>query len=184
MDSFTIIDGAVVAIIVVSALLAYSRGLVREALAIVGWIGAAVVAFVFAGPAGKFVGSMPVIGDLIDSSCELMIIAGFAAVFAIALAVFSIFTPLLSSVIRRSALDAVDQSLGFLFGVARGIVLVSVGFFLYNTILSGQSMPVVDDSRSASIFDSLTGKIESQDPQAAVGWLSARYDQLLGSCTQ
>jgi len=38
MDGFTIIDGVVALIIVLSALLAYSRGFVREGLAIAGWI--------------------------------------------------------------------------------------------------------------------------------------------------
>ena len=40
MEGFTIIDGVVALVIVVSALLAYSRGIVREAMAILGWIGA------------------------------------------------------------------------------------------------------------------------------------------------
>ena len=48
MEGFTLIDGVVTLVIVLSAILAYSRGLVREAMAIAGWIGAAVLAFVFA----------------------------------------------------------------------------------------------------------------------------------------
>ena len=48
MEGFTIIDAVVAGIIVISALLAYSRGLVREAMAIAGWIGATVLAFIFA----------------------------------------------------------------------------------------------------------------------------------------
>ncbi len=182
MDGFTIIDGVVAIVIVVSALLAYSRGIVREALSIVGWIAAAIVAFNFASPAGVFVGNLPVIGSLIDSSCELQLIVGFAAVFAIALAIFSIFTPLLSSMVRNTALDAFDQAGGFLFGVVRGIILIAVGFFLYNTILSSQGLEIVDDSRSAKIFNNLTGQIEDQDPEAALGWLTSHYNDLLGTC--
>ena len=48
MDGFTIIDGVVALVIVLSALLAYSRGFVRESLAIAGWIAAGIVAFIFA----------------------------------------------------------------------------------------------------------------------------------------
>ena len=48
MEGFTVVDGVVAVIIVMSALLAYSRGLVREILAIAGWVRAAVVAFIFA----------------------------------------------------------------------------------------------------------------------------------------
>ena len=43
MEGFTIIDGVVALVIVLSALLAYGRGLVREFMAIVGWIAAAIL---------------------------------------------------------------------------------------------------------------------------------------------
>ncbi|MBP9181940.1 MAG: CvpA family protein, partial [Fuscovulum sp.] len=48
MENFTAVDGGAALIIILSAILAYSRGFVRELMAIVGWIGAAVVAFLFA----------------------------------------------------------------------------------------------------------------------------------------
>lgn len=94
MDGFTLIDGIVALVIVVSALLAYSRGFVREALSIAGWIGAAILASVFASQAEPLVKELPVIGGFIGESCELAIIAAFAAVFALALVIMSIITPL------------------------------------------------------------------------------------------
>ena len=48
MEGFTLVDGGVAVIIVLSAILAYSRGFVREAMAIAGWVGAAFLAFLFA----------------------------------------------------------------------------------------------------------------------------------------
>ena len=48
MDSFTLVDGGSAAILLISAILAYSRGLVREVLSIAGWVAAAVSAFIFA----------------------------------------------------------------------------------------------------------------------------------------
>jgi membrane protein required for colicin V production len=182
MEGFTIIDGIVAVIIVISALLAYSRGLVRELLAIAGWVGAAILAFIFADQAQPLVAQIPILGDFIGDSCELGIIAAFAAVFAVALVVFAIFTPLFSGAIQRSALGGLDQGLGFLFGVARGVLLVAVGFFVYNTVLSSQEIPMVDDSRSAAVFATLTDQIAAQDPQAALGWVTAQYEQLVGTC--
>src|SRR6476661_8219003 len=102
MSGFTIIDAVVALVIVVSALLAYSRGLVRELLAIAGWVGATILAFVFADQVQPLVRQAPVIGDFIGDSCELSIIGAFAAVFAVALLLFSIFTPLFSGVVQRS----------------------------------------------------------------------------------
>jgi membrane protein required for colicin V production len=182
MEGFTIIDGVVAVIIVLSALLAYSRGFVREALAIAGWIGATILAFIFADQVVPLIRQIPVLGDFIGDSCELSIIAAFALVFAIALVVFSIFTPLFSSAVQRSALGGVDQGLGFLFGVFRGILLVAVGFFVYETVLAAQAIPMVEDSRAAAVFSRLTGQIEEQNPEQALGWITTQYEQLVGDC--
>lgn len=182
MEGFTIIDGVVALVIVLSALLAYSRGLVRETLAIAGWIAASVLAFLFADQIQPLVRQIPVLGDFIGDSCELSIMAAFAAVFAVALVVFSIFTPLFSSVVQRSALGGVDQGLGFLFGVLRGILLVAVAFFVYQTVLSTQSIAMVEDSRAAAVFSRLTGQIEERRPEEALGWITTQYEQLVGDC--
>jgi hypothetical protein len=73
MEGFTLIDGLISVVIVLSAILAYSRGLVREAMAIAGWVGAAVLAFVFAESAQPLVKEIPVLGDFLKDSCELSI---------------------------------------------------------------------------------------------------------------
>jgi membrane protein required for colicin V production len=179
---FTIIDGIVAIIIVMSALLAYARGFVREALAIAGWIGATILAFIFADQVQPLIRQIPVLGDFIGDSCELSIIGAFAAVFAVALVVFSIFTPLFSSVVQRSVLGGLDQGLGFLFGVARGILLVAIGFFVYDTVLSAQNIPMIEDSRAAAVFNQLTGRIGEQDPEQALSWITTQYQQLVGDC--
>jgi membrane protein required for colicin V production len=182
MEGFTIVDGVVAVVIIVSALLAYSRGFVREALAIAGWIGATILAFIFADQAQPLIKAIPVVGDFIGDSCELSIIAAFAAVFAVALVVFSIFTPLFSGAVQRSAIGGLDQGAGFLFGVLRGILLIAVAFFVYQTILSTQDVAMIDDSRSAKVFSRLTGQIEGRDPEAALGWVTTQYEQLVGDC--
>jgi len=177
---FTLIDGVVAIIIVLSALLAYSRGFVREVMAIAGWAGATILAFLFANQAEPLIRQIPVLGDFIGDSPELSIIAAFAAVFAVSLVVFSIFTPLFSSLIQRSALGGLDQGLGFVFGVARGILLVAVAFFVYQTVLSTQKIEMIENSRSAVIFSQFTGQIGDQDPQAFLGWLQSKYGELIG----
>ncbi|MBY6090106.1 CvpA family protein [Pseudooceanicola sp. 502str34] len=182
MEGFTIIDGIVAAVIVLSALLAYSRGIVREALAIAGWIVAAVLGFIFAPQVQPLVKEIPVIGEFISDSCELSVITAFAVVFAVALLIASLFTPLFSSLVQRSAVGALDQALGFLFGVARGILLVAIAFFVYETVITSQDMPMVDNSRSAQVFARLTGKIENEDPERALGWITQQYEQLVGFC--
>lgn len=184
MDGFTIIDGLVALIVIVSALLAYSRGFVREAMAIAGWIAAAILGFIFAPKVEPLIKEIPVLGEFVADSCELSMIAAFAAVFAVALIIVSFFTPLFSSLVQRSALGGVDQGLGFFFGVARGILLIAIAFFVYETVITGQTFTMVDESRSAQVFAKLTGAIEEKNPEQALGWVTQQYENLVGSCGQ
>jgi membrane protein required for colicin V production len=182
MEGFTLIDGIVAGVIVLSAILAYARGFVREAMAILGWVGAAVLAFVFAPTAQPLVKEVPVLGEFLADSCELSMIAAFASVFAIGLILASLFTPLLSSVVHRTALGGLDQGLGFLFGVARGVILVLVAFLVYDRALSGAALAMVDESRSAKVYESFAARIDATVPQGAPDWVMTRYDDLTRSC--
>ncbi|WP_299818654.1 CvpA family protein [uncultured Jannaschia sp.] len=182
MDGFTIVDGVVAAVIVISAILAYSRGLVRELMAILGWVAAAILAFTFAGAAEPLVKEIPYLGDILGESCELAVLAAFAVVFALSLVVVSFFTPLLSGAVRGSVLGPVDQGLGFLFGVLRGLILVAVAFVVYDRVTVGQGMPVVENSRSANVFARGKARIEAQIPADAPGWILTRYEALVGDC--
>ena len=183
MDTFTLIDGIVGALIVVSALLAYSRGLLREVMAIAGWVIAAILGFVFVEQAQPLVRQIPVVGDFLGDSCELSVVASFGVVFLVALVVVSIFTPLLSTLVQRTVLGGADQALGFLFGVARGILLVAIAFFIYDTVITSQATPMIDNSRSAAVFGRFTDNIQDQNPEAALGWLTRQYAALLSSCS-
>jgi len=184
MEGFTIIDGLVALIIVVSALLAYSRGFVREVMSILGWVASAVLGFLFAPKVEPLIKEIPVLGDFVADSCELSIIAAFAAVFAVALILVSFFTPLFSSLVQRSALGGIDQGLGFFFGVARGILLLAIAFFVYKTVITEQTFTMVDESRSAQVFARLTDQIEERNPEQALGWVTQQYENLVGSCAQ
>ncbi|MBT9245218.1 CvpA family protein [Gemmobacter fulvus] len=183
MEGFTIIDGVVAAVIVLSAILAYSRGLVREGMAIAGWIGAAVLAYVFAAQAQPLVKELPVIGNFLGDSCELSVIAAFAAVFAIGLVLAALFTPLLSTWVNQSVLGGLDQALGFLFGVVRGVLLVAVAFIVYDRAVAADTVPMVDNSRSAKVFASFQGNIDETIPSDAPGWIVQKYEGLVSICT-
>jgi len=182
MENFTAVDGGAALIIILSAILAYSRGLVRELMAIVGWIGAAIVAFIFAPAATPIVKELPVVGDFLADSCELSVIAAFAGVFAIGLILAALFTPLFASVVQRSALGGIDQALGFLFGVLRGVLLIAVAFIVYDRALSNQSIPMIDNSRTAKVFANFQAQIDDNIPSDAPGWIVDRYNDLTNVC--
>ena len=184
MDGFTIIDFGVIVIIAVSALLAFSRGIVREGMAIAGWIAAAILAFIFADTAQPLVRQIPYLGDILGDSCELLILASFAVIFAIALLIVSIFTPLLSSLVQKSILSSLDKNLGFIFGICRGLVLVIAAFFVYFTVMPNQKVISIETSKSATIFQYYADDFKNQNPETALDWVRTQYDHLINECSK
>lgn len=184
MDGFTIIDFGVIVIIAVSALLAFSRGIVREGMAIAGWIAAAILAFIFADTAQPLVRQIPYLGDIVGDSCELLILASFAVIFAIALLIVSIFTPLLSSLVQKSILSGLDKNLGFIFGICRGLVLVIAAFFVYFTVMPNQKVISIETSKSATIFQYYADDFKNQNPETALDWVRTQYDHLINECSK
>lgn len=182
MQGFNLVDGGVAVVIVLSAVLAYSRGFVREMMAIVGWVGAAVLAFLLAPTVQPLVKEIPVINKFLADSCELSIIAAFALTFAVGLVIASLFTPLFASVVQRSVLGGLDAGLGFLFGVARGALLVAVAFLVYDRAVAADTVPMVKESRSAQIFSSFQTSLETSVPTDAPNWIVARYNELTATC--
>jgi membrane protein required for colicin V production len=183
MDGFTLVDGIVLAVIALSAVLAYARGLVRELLSIAGWVVAAIVAFLFAAAAEPLMREVPVLSDIIGSSCELGILAGFAAVFAVALVVVSLLTPVLSGAVQNSAVGPVDQGLGLLFGVARGVLLVVIALVVYERVLGGSGIAVVEDSRSRTVFSGLEEDVTGLLPADTPNWVVGRWGELSSGCS-
>jgi membrane protein required for colicin V production len=183
MEGFNIVDLIVLAVIAVSAILAYARGLVRETLSIAGWVIAALAGFAFAPMAEPLMREVPVLNDIIGTSCELGILAGFAAVFAVALILVSIFTPLLAGAVQDSALGPVDQGLGLLFGVARGVLLVVIALVVYTRLFAGaEGVEAIDQSRSKVIFADIERSIAAMLPEDAPQRIAARYETLISSC--
>jgi membrane protein required for colicin V production len=177
MEGFNIVDGAVALIVIISAILAYSRGFVREGMSIVGWVAAALLAFAFGPRAAPLVREIPFISDFLGDNCEL-------AVFALALVVASVITPLFSSVVQRSALGGLDQGLGFLFGVVRGVVLVAVALIVFDRMVPGEDFMKIGESRTAKVFARSEGRLNEQLPEDAPSWIVSRYEGLVSQCVE
>jgi len=163
--------------------LAYARGLVRESLSIAGWIVAAIAGFSFAPMLAPLIREVPILRDVIGTSCELGVLAGFAAAFAVALILVSFVTPLLAGAVQNSAIGPIDQGLGFVFGIVRGVLLVVIALVVYNRIFGGAGgVPQIDNSHSVAIFAGLEERIAAMLPEDAPQWIANRYDRLTQSC--
>ena len=117
----SVADISVVAIIVVAGLIAFSLGFVRVVLALAGWVGAA-FATLYGFPYLKpFARDWISIGFLADA-------AAGAAIFILSLIVLTIVSHAIGRRIRSSGLSALDRSVGLLFGLFLGVVVVSLGY--------------------------------------------------------
>ncbi len=186
MEDLTLFDGVVAAIILISGVLAYSRGITREIMSIAGWIGAAVVAFYFAPQAEPFVREIPVISDLVGENCELGILTAFAGVFVVALIIIALFTPLISGAIQKSALSPVDSGLGFLFGLVRGVVLIIAVLIVYDFFVAGgEGYPMVADSKTVELLSEQQQSFAEYIPTSITelpDWVIEPYNTLMADC--
>ena len=127
-------DLIVIAVLLVSALLAFSRGCMRELLSVAGWVGA-----IFATHYG-FSYVQPYTSQWI-SIYWLAAAAAGVTIFIPTLVIIALISHVLSGKVRNSALGAVDQSLGFLFGLFRGAIIVCLAYLLIAQILPKEEQP-------------------------------------------
>ncbi len=184
MEDMTIIDGVAAAIILISGVLAYSRGLVRETLSIVGWGGAAVIAFIFA-PQGKdLVYEIPFINGIVGDNCEIALIISYILIFIVALIVISLFTPLLAGMVSKSALGVIDRGLGFIFGLARGVLLIIVALFVYDQfIATGEGIDIVEESKTKALLSESQTRLATEVETSTIpAWFIDRFDEITSVC--
>ncbi|MEM7505491.1 MAG: CvpA family protein [Pseudomonadota bacterium] len=180
---FTLVDGGVAVVVLLSGILAYSRGLTREVFAIGGWIAAAALAFYLTPIVEPLMREAPFVGPFLADSCVISTIAAFTLIVAGALLVLSVFTPIFSSAVLESALGPIDRVLGFLFGVARGVLLVAVAYLIYTNIATGtEEWPPLANAESRVIFDEIVARISAYLPDELPTWFTERVDALTGSC--
>jgi membrane protein required for colicin V production len=136
-------DLAVLAVILLSALIALWRGFVKEVLSLAAWAGAALVAL------WGFRYAQPYARAFIDSELLASIAAG-VALFVLSLLVFAMIAHGIAALVRKSnALTAVDRSLGFAFGIARGGLLLGLGWLALAWAVPVEKQPAwLHDSRT------------------------------------
>ena len=120
-----LVDVIIIVVILISGLLALYRGFLTEALGVAGWIGATIVTLTL------FSTAQPFTRKFIPVNLAADIISGIA-LFLLSLVVISLITHSLANIIRGKKASFFDRTLGLLFGMLRGIVLLA---FLYLLII-------------------------------------------------
>jgi membrane protein required for colicin V production len=114
-----VIDYVIIAVVVISALVSFARGFLREALSLIAWTVAIIVAFKFAGEAAPFFGQW-----LADTTLQYW--AAVVVLFLITLFACGVVNWLLSQFFSEFGTSGTDRSLGILLGGARGAVVVAL----------------------------------------------------------
>ncbi|MBB5046487.1 membrane protein required for colicin V production [Rhodopseudomonas rhenobacensis] len=130
----TILDLVLLAVMLISGLLAMVRGFMREILSIAAWGAAALVtlyAYQKLLPTAKTYFSS-------DTVASVVVIAG---VFIGTLVIVSIITVRISDMILDSRIGALDRTLGFLFGLARGLLIVVVAYQFFIWLVPDKQRP-------------------------------------------
>jgi len=117
LSRFGALDWVIVVVLCISTLLSLWRGFVREALSLLGWVAAFVVAHLFvdrlalelagaiANPTGRYV-------------------AAYAILFVATLVSFTLVVKVATGLVRAAGLSVLDRLLGTVFGFARGVILI------------------------------------------------------------
>ena len=130
----TLLDIALIAVMLISGLLAMVRGFMREIFSIIAWIlaaGATLYAYSKLLPLAKQYFN----NDIVAA------VAVIGGVFLVTLLIVSIVTVRIQTWCSTAAVGALDRTLGFLFGLARGLVIVVVAFMFFNSLVPDRSQP-------------------------------------------
>lgn len=160
----TLLDGILVGFTLVSAMLAMVRGFSREVLSIASWAASAAAAYFFYKPV------LPYVQPYIDNE-KIAMAAAAAIVFVIALIVVTVITMKIADFIIDSRIGALDRTLGFLYGAARGILVVAVGLLFFNWLAGDRAPTWIADAKSRPLLESVGAKLESllpEDPENAI----------------
>jgi membrane protein required for colicin V production len=158
----TLLDGILLLITLVSAVLAMIRGFSREVLSVASWAAAAIAALLF------YKQATPLVQPYVDSDLVAQAAAA-GGIFLITLIIVSLITMKIADFIIDSRVGALDRTLGFVFGAARGILLVVVAISFFNWLVGSNQPGWIAEAKSKPLLDSLSGKLLAMLPEDAAG---------------
>jgi membrane protein required for colicin V production len=130
----TLLDVILIGVMLISALLAMIRGFMREILSIASWAIAALVTLYSYAKLLPFAKTY-FNNDLVATG---VVVAG---TFLLTLLIVSVITVRFSDMVLDSRIGALDRTLGFLFGLARGLIIVVVAFLFFAWLVPDRSQP-------------------------------------------
>jgi membrane protein required for colicin V production len=121
-------DYFIIAVVFISTLISLMRGFISEAISLLTWVVAAIVAFQAAPAVAEFLSGFV-------HNTSLRVIIGFLIVFLIIIIIGAVINHFLSVFVLSTGLSGTNRLLGMIFGFARGVLLIAI-FILFATYTS------------------------------------------------
>ena len=161
----TLLDIVLMIVMLISGLLAMVRGFMREILSIVAWVLAAAATLY------SYSRLLPYAKQYFNNDI-VAAVAVVGGVFLLTLLVISVLTVRLSDMVLDSRVGALDRTLGFLFGLARGLVIVVVAFMFFTWLVPDRSQPQWVKSAKSRVVLTGTGQwlmsMLPEDPESTI----------------
>ena len=166
----TFLDGILIAIVLISAALSMARGFIREVLSILSWVVAGVATYFL------YDDLLPHIHDIISNEIISHGIS-ITIIFLVTLFIVSYITHKISDFLLDAKVGTLDRSAGFIFGAARGFLLMVAAMLLFNLFVTDAQQPAwVTDAKSKPILDSVGGSFKRFMP-ASQEELDTNFDE-------
>jgi len=156
--SITLLDGVLIGVTLISALLAMFRGFSREVLSVGSWVVAAVAAWLYY-PAAK-----PFMAQYLDNDL-FATAAAVGAIFVVVLIIATIITVKVADFIIDSRVGPLDRTLGFIFGAVRGLLIVVNGTIFLNWIVGENQPDWVSNAKSKPLLDDIGERLRILMPE-------------------
>src|SRR5712672_1823129 len=155
----TLLDMILIGVILISAVLAMIRGFMREILSIAAWVLAALATLYSYGKLLPWAKSY-VNNDIVATGAVV------AGTFLLTLLVVSVVTVRFSDMVLDSRVGALDRTLGFVFGLARGLIIVVVAFLFFVWLVPAKTQPAwVANAKSKVVLQSTGDWLMSMLPE-------------------
>ncbi|MGB1361002.1 MAG: CvpA family protein [Alphaproteobacteria bacterium] len=153
-----IVDIIFIVIVLLSAILSYQKGFIQEIMRISSWIGAGGVALYSYNPI------LPHVKKYVDMEIGASAITG-ASSFILSLVIFYIISHFISGIVKYSPIGSVNKSLGFIFGIIKGILICSVMYITVNYLFDGKRIDEFQTAKTEPVLTASSKVIISALPE-------------------
>ena len=170
MNALTGIDWVIIVILCVSTLISLWRGFVREALSLLGWVAAFIIAHLF-------VEQMAALLSGAISNLTGRYVASYAILFVATLISFTVIVRLAGKLVSATGLTVLDRLLGTVFGFTRGVILILVITYVVQQLVPPEDQQWLRQSQLMPHLNMLADWVQAVFASTNSGQLITTYNE-------